>query len=370
MKYLIEKNIKLFLIVSMLLVPVYGYGTGLPYQSVQRPITAAKLFRGCKTSNLKSGAQISTLCNIWDKHILFLENELSKVCSNAGERINKRVKNVRGVYINIPSRRRLVLHRSDGDVSSYVSPNLNRRYRFVEMEVRKNLIRHYEVSDIKPGNRTASWKSVYSNLDKPTARFKISFENLTDGKLQSQGLFGNRTIVVDRLTKKVLAERTVYYYIIKEGLRLLGGQYLQIPDRYNRRLTYIVPCKNYVPRIIYYEKNHPVSAYEFVSRVLIPKPWSDNERIALYDLTKGVGQIKKKCVSSVSFGPDVTLTNLTARIERQLWGHLHLGIKGTSDTFTCENHFLGPKWDTKYYFSNGDVMTEKELLSYFNLVWE
>jgi len=370
MKYLIETNIKPFLIVSMLLIPVYSYGVGLPYQSVQRPITAAKLFRGCQTSNLKSGVQISSLCNIWDKHILFLENELSKVCGNAGERINKRVKNVRGMYVKIPSGRKFILHSSDRDVASYVSPNLNRRYRFVEVELRKNLIRRYEVNDIKPGKRTARWKSAYSNLDKPTAQFKISFENLTDGKLQSQGLFGNRTIVADRLTKNVLAERAVYYYIIKEGLRLPGGQRLQIPDRYNRRFTYIVPCKNYAPQIIYYEKNHPVSAYEFVSRVLIPEPWSDSERMALYDLTKGVGQIKKKCVSSVSFGPDVTLNNLTARIEKQLWGHLHLGIKGTRDIFTCENHFMGPKWDTKYYFSNGDVLTEKELLSYFNLVWE
>lgn len=364
------KNISLFAIVMIFIfASVHSHAFGVPYQSVEKPVTSAKLFRECNTENQKPGTEISSLCKYWDQHIAYLESQLDKVCDAAGEKIYKKVNNVEGVYLKNPGIRLLHLRKDEDGARSYSSPATHRAYRFVEFSRGHGSLKHSEISDIKPGKRYPSWKTSSTTIDNPTAQYQISHEILTDKSQQAQGFFGDKTVISDRTSGEIFAERIIYYYFLKNGITTSDGQRLSVVGNDKDTFDYLVPCDNYVPKLFGFEERYPTSAYEFVSRVLIPKPWSDEERIALFDLTKGIKQKRKRCVSFVRFGPDITLDNLTARIESEHWGHLHLGIKGTDDVYTCENHFDGPKNYPSYYFSDGKRLSEEELLSHFNLKW-
>ena len=357
------------------------------YMAIERPITAEKLFPRC---NPNRGIQTSSLCDAWDRHIRYLESQLDEMCVAAGEGVTRTAKGVNGVYLTGMGGMGGRANVGSGLAYPYpsdVKPNatirvvdslpLNGIYRLIEEEHYSNAS-SFGFTDHKNSgggilrrevvNATVDRMGVY--LDEmrtveaqPKARYEINYAVLTDKEQQSKGLFGNKTTIRDRRTNEIIAERTLYYYKIFQGLKNAHGHALDIVGTH--KFDYIVPCKNYTPNRV--NKNHPHGIHEFVFRILKPTPWSDEARITLYDLTQGSGLRRERCVSSVRFGPDVTLQNLTIEIDKKS-GDLSFGLTGSQDSFTCGNHFDGRVPDLGFYFASGAYLSEKGLFSHFKHV--
>jgi uncharacterized protein DUF4124 len=341
--------------------------------------TSATLYKECNEENIKPGTSRSSLCDYWDQHLKYINQRMAKECKGAGEKIYKTATNVEGIFLNRPltdpdsPRRQFknnILHqKSTGSINSaYVSPRTGRLYRqFEYYDKRKKAYSTLKITSISKGKRIADVKTSITGASEPQSRFEVSYEHLTTKEDHSQGLYGDRTWIVDRETGDLMAERIVYYFTVQNATAMKDGTGLRRPGKYSKyekSKPYFFPCKNYVPRITRFEEEHPVDEYEFVSRVLEPVPFTQQENIFLYDFAIGGGLRSKECVGMQSLGPGINPSDLV--VER-VNDDLKLSLKGKVDTFTCRYFFVGPHWSLKLLFSDGGMWDEPRVLGHGNV---
>jgi Domain of unknown function (DUF4124) len=340
--------------------------------------TAATLYQECDTKNLKPGTSRSSRCDLWDKHIKYLNQRMEKVCKNAGEEIYQTASNVDGVFLNAPlkdpnnpkrSFKNNDIHTSQSRslAGAYVSPGTARLYRqFEYYSNRKKAFVTNKITGISKGSRVAKIDKTNTESLNPESRFEVSYKHLTTDDDHKQGFYGDFTWVKDRETGKIMAERTIYYYAMRERLTMEDGSILLPPAKRGYKPKFFYPCENYVPRITRFEEHHPKDEYEFVSRVLTPVTFSQSENNALYHFSVGNGERKRDCVGMRTLGPKINPSNLiVTRVEDDL----KLSIKGNTDSYTCQRFFSGPHWDLKLLFADGGMWEEPRVLAHGNIDW-
>jgi hypothetical protein len=347
----------------------HGYGT-IPYQSLNRPITAAKLFPECDPARLKPGTTRTTLCDIWDEHIDYLERKLDAACPAAGEIIYKTIPDVEGFLIKpaeVENKWRpdpFNLYKARIDKNYYVAPAVHLHYRSVEIFLSRNKsYQKHAVTAIEAGSRYPKIDTSITLSSAPTLRYQVEYRRLTTKEERRSGFYGDRTSVRDRLSDEVIAERVIYYYVVA-AVTLPDGNLLSMPGKY-LGARYFVLCKNYAPRLFGIERNFPPSEYEFVSRVLLPKAPTATEDNDLFDLTKGTGERRKSCVGLQTVGYGITPDDLNVS---RAGDDLRLGLRNSNDALICTRYFVGPHWEVRLLFSNGTYWKEKRILELGNIV--
>ena len=344
--------------------------------TLERPIKSAVLFESCDASNSKPGTRRPTLCDAWDAHLAFLEGQLDVLCPAAGEVILKKVGGVRGLYLPYPESGRTLLHWDDREPISFVSPDLGRNYRFVEIEKSSGKIQRYDLLSIKPGERRLAVATKRSVASEVRADFELVSFPLMDSASEAQGLYGERTLIRVRETGEVLAKRTAYYYLLKSRMKNFLGQNLQMVGKQRRTFEVYVPCANY--SAIEFDRKKPFAkgSYRFASRVLVPPLYSLEESKALYALSIGGGSKDQNCDHKVHFGPNISLSNLTADVDVSSGTFVEIsrsrfrfGIKNHPDELLCwyMDMIYPGTGQAVFHFYDGTVMTSPELLAHFGI---
>lgn len=333
-------------------------------------VTAAKLFSACNRDKLQPGEQISGLCGYWDEHLAYLQSKLDKACSAAGETISKTIDDVEGVAFryNGGSGRSSYLHKGmAGLAGEFTSPGFQRHYRvFEQVFVGRNgkPVRRTESRVNLARSRGDLVSTDTSSLDAPSLRYLVEAMPLTSPEEQRTGFFGDRTTITDRETGVILAERTVYFYVVKRGLYMQDGVRLEDPDS-RRRWT--VPsvikfCDQYQPPLYGFETSHPRSSYEFVSRVLRPRPYTDEERYALYDIALGKERQGSSSCLVTKLGPLITPEILHFSQQK---ADLVLHFRGHKQRYICGGYFRGGPFDeNSLVFHDGTRWSRREILAH------
>jgi hypothetical protein len=110
--------------------------------AIERPVSSSMVFHECNPVSLKPGTKRSTLCDIWDEHLAYLNSRLKKECSLAGEKIYKTVSNVDGFLLSglqkntdrsTQSNHNRVIHELPvRSFNEYIVPSKARLYRQIE----------------------------------------------------------------------------------------------------------------------------------------------------------------------------------------------------------------------------------------------
>ncbi len=356
--------------------------------AIQRPIPADSMFPDCDSKNLKPGTERSGFCDLWDEHLTYLNGRLKKECTLAGEKIYKTVSNVEGFLLrglqkssDSPKRsyRSNVIHELPArSFRKFLVPRPARLYRQIEyFDNRQEVYLTNKITGIRKGAIGSTWshtpkidtETFYS--PEPQSNFEVGYMNLTSNEDHEQGFFGDLTWVKDRRTNETLAERTIYYFMVKDGVRMVDGARLKTPrgwkSYYGRNIRFFYPCESYVPRVTQLEKHHPKNEYEFVSRVLIPTPFTKEENHYLYNLAIADGNIRRECVGLQTLGPGITLENL---LVTRVKDDLKLKVKGGDSSLTCRSFFRGPHWSVELMFADGLYWQENQILEHGDIVWE
>ena len=353
---------------------VFGF-SGHDYLSIKPPVTSAELFDTCNTTKLDPGEQISGLCAFWDEHVRFLESRLKTACSAAGENIYKTVDGVEGVAFRdrAGASRNRYLHNAPGlQYMQFVSPGLQRHYRVFE-EISKGhngeSVRRTEAL-IKPEKRRGDRIEIQSTrLEALTLRYLVETDHLTSFEDQEMGFYGDKTTVTDTLTGEKLAERVVYFYVIKPHLVMTDGARLEYPGMQETRakLAYLKPCDQYQPKLIGHETKYPLSSYEFVFRVLKPKPYTDKERHALFEIALGKENSRLNSCISTTMGPQITPSMLLFSRKRN---DLVIKFKGHGDEYLCPSYFWGgASQNARFFFFDGTYWGREEIAKHAGSVF-
>lgn len=349
--------------------------------AVELPVTAGSVFNECNQGNLKRGTRRSRLCDLWDEHLVYLNNRLERACSVAGERIYKTVSNVDGVFLNTPyleqdnPKQRYInngFHESASkSINNYMAPLRLRMYRTFEYyDVRKNTYITKSISGIRYGQLTSSRRhlakvdTTSSESNDPQSRYEVSYKHLTSQDDRDKGFYGDKTWVKDRVTNELLAERIIYYFVIKAG-RMDDGTRLDLPgSSKNMKGRVYYPCQDYVPRASHFDQQYPRDEYEFVSRVLAPTPYTQDENTLLYDLSNDDRETKRRCIGMQTVGAGITPNDLKVK---RVGDDLRLSFYGGAGSLTCTSFFRGPHWDLSLMFSDGVHWNEKQILKHGNI---
>ena len=218
-----------------------------------------------------TGTQKSPL----EAHIRQLEDRLTSLCKDAGEKIYERADNVEGIYIHVRENNSGnafgYYHEKDRLSSTYLSPKRGKNYRFWEMDAlgKVGVINHHRIEAYlagKAGEQMIELKQVAL----PVAVYGITWRSLTDTEDQRQGLYGDELKIFDVKTERVLALRTVFFYALTDTTVNASGDTLPIPG--GHKPYRFATCPNYNPGSDdSYPDLRPRDSYRFVSKVLRPK---------------------------------------------------------------------------------------------------
>ena len=210
-----------------------------------------------------------------EAHIRQLENRLTTLCKDAGEKIYEVAENVEGIYIHVrednAGKAFGYYHEKDRLSTTYLSPTTGKNYRFWEMDALGNAgaINHHRIEAYplgKAGDQMIDLKQVTL----PAAVYGITWRSLTATEDQRQGLHGDELKIFDVKTARVLAVRTVFFYAITDTTVNASGETLPIPG--GHKLYRFAACPNYNPGSDdSYPDLRPRDSYRFVSKVLRPK---------------------------------------------------------------------------------------------------
>lgn len=216
-------------------------------------------------------------------------------CAMSGDEIRRTVSNVDGFLIQPPpgsANRGSHFHRNETSHYSHVFPP-KRNYTFVE------------IGNNKPGGGVLRYEHPVENgrsteQDAPSARYALTWVDLTQIQEGNAGLFGEQVFVYDRLTKEILARRTHYYLVTRGGSTTRSESIRSCPQ------VDIGVDEAYKDR-------RPRSSYNFVSKVLLPSADTDMS-VALEsefpcDPNAEDGQI---------FNPDGSIGNRDSSVEQYL----------------------------------------------------
>lgn len=217
-----------------------------------------------------TGAKKSPL----EAHIRQLEDRLTSLCKDAGEKIYEVVENVEGVYIHVRENNAGkafgYYHEKDRLSSTYLSPKRGKNYRFWEMDAlgRDGVINHHRIEAYLPG-KAGEQMIELKQVAFPVAVYGITWRPLTGTEDQRQGLYGDELKIFDVKTQRVLAVRTLFFYAITDTTVNASGETLPIPGGHTYRFA---TCPNYNPGPDdSYTDLRPRDSYRFVSKVLQPK---------------------------------------------------------------------------------------------------
>ena len=210
-----------------------------------------------------------------EAHIRQLENRLTTLCKDAGEKIYEVAENVEGIYIHVRENNAGkafgYYHEKDRLSTTYLSPTTGKNYRFWEMDAlgKAGAINHHRIEAYplgKAGEQMIDLKQVAL----PVAVYGITWRPLTGTEDQRQGLYGDELKIFNVKTERVLAVRTLFFYAITDTTVNASGETLPIPG--GHKLYRFAACPNYNPGSDdSYTDLRPRDSYRFVSKVLRPK---------------------------------------------------------------------------------------------------
>ena len=210
-----------------------------------------------------------------ETHIRQMEDRLTSLCKDAGEKIYEVAENVEGIYIHVretnAGKAFGYYHEKDRLSSTYLSPTRGTNYRFWEMDAvgKAGVVNHHRI-EAYPLGKVGEQMIELKQVDLPVAVYGISWKQLTGAEDQRQGLYGDELKIFDVKTERVLAVRTLYYYAITDTTVDASGETLPIPG--GHKLYRFGTCPNYNPGPDYaYTDLRPRDSYRFVSKVLRPK---------------------------------------------------------------------------------------------------
>ncbi len=306
-----------------------------------RPIHAEQLFDKCDAKKGEVSAETESHCAAWDHHLAFLERQLESVCVDAGDKVIERIKHVGGIYVDKTVPRRLSEFYKHGKiVDSYVAPGGGRAYRFVEYGLGDKGVSRLDLVSISEGKYGPRAETRISTIPEPTAEFEVVVDSLLDPKSRTQGLYGDRIRILDRVSGRLLASRTIYYLELSGRRNSISGQWLPDLGKQKRGTPRTIPCQNLVGTPVWGSPEQRKSAYWFVSSVLVPMGYTSEERRAAYDLSIGGGSKTRKCTYSIRLGPGISLDNLTLSIGKVRGLSARLGIRGHEDELHCASYYL------------------------------
>jgi hypothetical protein len=209
-----------------------------------------------------------------EDHIRQLDDRLTSLCKDAGEKIYEVADNVEGIYIHVRDNNAGkpfgYYHERDRLSSSYLSPKRGKNYRFWEMDAlgKDGVINHHRIEAYLPG-KAGEQMIELKQVAFPVAVYGITWRPLTGTEDQRQGLYGDELKIFDVKTERVLAVRTLFYYALTDTTVNASGETLPIPG--GRKPYRFATCPNYNPGADdSYPDLRPRDSYRFVSKVLRP----------------------------------------------------------------------------------------------------
>jgi hypothetical protein len=281
-----------------------------------------------------------------------MEAQLEVLCKDAGEKIQRSVDNVEGLYVHFPKEWMGGLryyHEDDRFVHSFLNPQMGRHYTFVEMDSPRKvgMIDHSQVG------------TPMKQIAEPEARYEITWKSLTDKQDLRHGLYGDELTILDFQTKEVLASRKFFFYVVQDGTIDRAGQALRTPGL-NTPYRFAT-CKNYNPGYDdRYIDKRPRDSYRFVAKVLRPKVMPSELAAHVFDLARGSGQKRKDCGISVRLGPGIVATDL--RLSQVDPVSLRITLKGTDDSLVCGGLWGNSVERSVVMFYDGSRMKLADLL--------
>lgn len=329
-------------------------------------ISAASLVPACRDP-LTQPRESKDACVQLDRHIKWLEARLMAACVNAGERIIRTATDVEGIYVKPPSQEEGepfgLFHEEDRIYVSWISPRRSRHFTLMEMNLfrKPGKFGQWRQEIVPQGKSRAKVKETYKDVDRPSAKYGVTWHALGGRDDRTRGVYGDETTVFEVATGQLLAVRRFYYYRIDHHTVDTESRILQSPHWKHRIPEVIKPCGNYRPAIDHgYIDRRPRDSHQFVARVLKAKTMSDEAALGTFDLTHGSGEKEGGCMTA-SFGPRVQPEDL--ELQRIDDHGLKITLKGTRDSLYCEK-FYAPGMHSKtalYRFYDGRAWALAEI---------
>lgn len=198
-------------------------------------------------------------CLATDAHVRYLEKRLSEMCVDAKEKIYESVSGIKGFYISIGDKEMAgVLHSHEWRYDW-----LLKGYSYVEYPSL------HETGKIN--KQYLILKQPSKLLDKPTSLYSVEISPLLSKQENRQGLYGSKLIIGNLQTNKVLAERIIYYFVVKNHLRRENGKKLYLPRAIPDGPHYVATCRNLpLEADKSYNDHVPRDSYDFIRQVLRP----------------------------------------------------------------------------------------------------
>lgn len=329
---------------------------------------AVELLSECRdVTRQLGGSESRKACERLDRHFQWLETRLKSVCTEAGERILRTVADVEGVYVKAPPRDADEpfgrFHENEYLPHAWMSPRTGRHYSLLERDALrapgKIDQRRYEI--VPQGRGPAKVNEPYQQIERPSAKYSVSWRTLGERADRTRGLYGDETTVFEVATGQVLAVRRFYYYAVQPHVVDEEGRALWSPNWRSRIPEFVKPCGNYRPREDHgYIDLRPRDSYEFVSRVLKPKVISDEAALGIFDLAHGSGRKEGGCMVA-SFGPRISPENV--EFVRMDDHGLKIAVRGTGDSLYCPTFYQPGGYAKKalYRFYDGRVWSSAEI---------
>jgi hypothetical protein len=324
-----------------------GTPPDLRFNMLAAPPSARHLVPDCRDmSEQPADSPKRRDCERLDRHVERAEARLAALCTDAGERITRTVADVEGVFVKQPptGSADLTFHGEDRHWIAFMSPVVGRHYTVWESNSlgTGGKIAQYRNVMIPKGKERPIVTNPQQVLEQPTAKYGVTWASIGDGKERSQGIYGDETTVFEVATGNALATRRVYYYALRPGLVDENGQPLQSPHWSQGRLPdFVQTCRNYrLKENRIYNDFRPRDSYEFVARVLKPKPVSNELAVGLFDLARGTGTKLGAC-AFVTLGPHIGPQDLDVTYVED--NSIKIAIKNTRDALMCNGFYASSR---------------------------
>jgi hypothetical protein len=340
----------------------------LRFNKMSRAATGGDLIPDCADA-LPADAPARLDCERLDRQIQRLEARLAALCTTAGERILRTVADVDGILVKPPPRGSTdeAFHGSDHTAGAYMEPFSGRYYSLWEIDAPQpgaQKIQQYRQVLVPKANSRPLVNTTGSPVDRAAARYALTWRPILDPAERKQGLFGDETLVYDIATNEALGVRRIFYYALRSGIVDEGGRPLQSPHWQQGRLPdFVQTCRNYQLRPDgRYNDLRPRDSYDFVSRILKPKPMAADAAVGVFDLARGKGPHHGSC-TFVRFGPHIAPEDLdVAYVEKD---SIKIAVRGTRDALLCANYYAerNRPWvhQTELVFYDGTRWTFEDL---------
>jgi hypothetical protein len=198
---------------------------------------------------------------------------MEDLCKTAGEQIGRTVRDVEGIYMNLPDSYRdgrpRYFHEEDYFFFRYIGGDGYDFFEYDDGGKKGEIVHWYVERDLE--KRKLLQKQPTKVLNSPEAMYEVTWKALTDDATQRYGLYGDELTIKDRRTSEILGSRRIYFYVLSGHITDRTGNGLFIPSKHTGDLYRVVTCRNYHPGYSqHYIDKRPRDSSEFVKKVLRP----------------------------------------------------------------------------------------------------